>query len=362
MGLFEASNMLTLVLVTTLGLVCGSMLPTSQADMVLDALHTHTTAFMYPTPEPNATEDRLHSSNNGGDSNPIVPDEPIILDYHHGPIMTGKNEMIRLNVVFYGTFSNKQKATLRLFFRSFWNNAVELEQNGYWPTAAKWWQITRRYVDLHKTPIARSIVPGGEMQDWYSQGKNLRQSNIQAIVNKAMKQKDIGCDARDMYLVLTSDDVLVEKFCMSMCGTHYYLFPSQTENAQMVPYGWVGNPGKQCPGLCSWPYAPGGFVKQALIPPNGDVGIDGMIITIANIIASMATNPYDSGYYQEGSHLETAAVCQGMFGTGSFSGYPGELLVDKATKASFNVYGASNAKFLLPWIWNPVTKQCAGQV
>lgn len=349
----------------TLDLVYGSMLPSTHAQLLLDEFHTHTTAFYYPASELNETEDSLLSSpvsgGGGGGSNPIVPDEPIILNYHKGPIMTGKSEMIRLNVIYYGTFSDKQKTILRVFFKSFWNNAVELEENGYWPTVGKWWQITRRYVDLHKTPVARSIVPGGEYQDWYSAGKDLKPAHIQNIVKKAMKQKDIGSDARDMFLVLTSDDVLVEKFCMSMCGTHFYLFPSEGENGQQVPYGWVGNPGRQCPGLCSWPYAPGGIVKTALTPPNGDAGIDGMIITIGNILASMATNPYGNGWYQDGSGLETSGVCQGIFGTGSFSGYPGELLVDKSTKASYNVYGASNYKFLLPWIWHPSTKQCAGQ-
>ncbi|KAL2630991.1 hypothetical protein R1flu_015677 [Riccia fluitans] len=360
--LVDLPRWLTLALGIILGLVCCSMLPSSHGEMLLDEFHTHTAGFYNPTLEPTASEEILLRSVVEGDSNPIVPDEPIILTYHKGPIMTGNNDMIRLNVIFYGSFSDKQKNILRTFFKSFWNNAVEVKASS--PTVAKWWQITRRYTDSRKAPVARSIVPGGEYHDVnYSVGKSLVAAQIQNVVKRAMKQKDIGSDARDMFLVLTADDVNIERFCSSACGNHFYLSlsSSQGENGKQIPYAWVGNPGKQCPSFCAWPYAPGGFIKKALIPPNGDVGIDGMIITIGNILAGMATNPFGNGWYQDGSRLEGPGVCQGIYGTGSFSGYPGQLLVDKTTKASYNVIGASNYKFLLPWIWHPTTQQCAGQ-
>ncbi|KAL3687768.1 hypothetical protein R1sor_014077 [Riccia sorocarpa] len=359
MGFPRDPRMLTLVLGITLGLVFGSAY---HAQALLDEFHTNTAGFFDPTLEATASEESLLKSVvDGGHPNPIVPDEPIILKYHKGPILTGNNDQIRVNVIFYGTFSEKQKNILRTFFKSFLNNALEVK--GSTPTVAKWWQITRRYTDGHKTPVARSLVPGGEFQDLYSAGKNLKVANIQNIIKKAMKQKNFGSDPRDIYLVLTADDVAIERFCGSACGNHFYLSLSSAEggNGQQIPYAWIGNPGKQCPSLCAWPYAPGGIIKQALIPPNGDVGIDGMIITIGNLLAGMATNPFGNAWYQDGSGLEGAGVCQGIYGTGSFSGYPGQLLVDKTTKASYNVVGYSNHKFLVPWIWHPTTKKCAGQ-
>lgn len=329
-------------------MMVGSMPATLKAD---GDHRSHTTQFLCPTPVPESK--RLKSIGGLG----LVPEPTIMLDYHMGPVMTGRDEMIKLFVIYYGDFSKKQRSTLRHFFKSFWHPDVQLPESH--PTVEKWWQITREYVDLYNRPVSRSIVAAGEVFDNYSLGKDLNQSDIQTLVVDYMDK--FGIDSRSIYLVLTSEDVLVEKFCMNVCGTHFYTFPSDDTNNQMVPYGWVGNPAEQCPGLCSWPYAPGGFLSNALIPPNGDAGIDGMIITIANLLAGIATDPYGNGYSQADG-LEAAGVCQGIYGKNSFSGFPGDLLVDNETGASFNAYGVSNTKYLIPWIWNPLTLNCAGQV
>ncbi|KAB2030516.1 hypothetical protein ES319_D05G237500v1 [Gossypium barbadense] len=44
---------------------------------------------------------------------------------------------------------------------------------------------------------------------------------------------------------------------------------------------WVGNSETQCPGQCAWSNA-----------ANGDVGVDGMIINIASLLAGAVTGPY----------------------------------------------------------------------
>ncbi|BBN15331.1 hypothetical protein MPTK1_6g18770 [Marchantia polymorpha subsp. ruderalis] len=323
----------------------------SQASTVSDTYnHTHSTAFLSPTP----VTESVRSSNIG--SKALVPEPSIVLDYHLGPVMTGRNNTLKLFVIYYGGFSDQQRSTLRLFFRSLRQQRASRKE----PTVAKWWEITNLYVDLFNHPVASNVVLAGEAVDRYSLGKSIKQMDIQKLVLKFMRKK-FGIDSRSIYIVLTSDDVQVERFCMNVCGTHFYTFPSDETNSQMVPYGWVGNPAQQCPGLCSWPYAPGGFLQQGLIPPNGDAGIDGMIITIGNLLAGIATDPFGNAYFQADG-LEAAGVCQGIYGTGAFPGYPGELLVDKITNASFNVYGKRNSKFLLTHLWHPTTRQCAGQV
>ncbi|KAG6551100.1 hypothetical protein Mapa_007335 [Marchantia paleacea] len=312
----------------------------------------HATAFFHPK------DMATRKKSVGGFK--LVDEPTLILDYHFGPVMTGRDEMIKLFVIYYGDFTKPQRQILRQFFKSFWHPKTQFPESH--PTVEKWWQITRKYVDLYNAPVSRNIVAAGEIFDNYSMGKDINQSNIQDLVVDSMSK--FGADARSMYLVLTADDVLVEGFCMNVCGTHFYTFPSDETSSQMIPYGWIGNPATQCPEFCSWPYAAGGSLQKPLIPPNGDVGIDGMIITVANIMAGMATNPYGNAYYQgdAGMPLEAAGACQGIYGTGSYPGYPGELLVDEKTGASFNVFGARNTKFLVPWIWHPDTLMCAGQV
>ncbi|KAL2622350.1 hypothetical protein R1flu_002555 [Riccia fluitans] len=345
----SSSKIRNMSVALTLFLVGCALLPQSRA---AEKYCTHSTSFMHP--DDVAHKKHVHAP--GGFA--LVEEPTIVLDYHFGPVMSGNKDTIKLYVVYYGDFSSKQKSTLRTFFSSLSTSRGEPPAPKSKPTVQKWWQITRRYVDLYDAHVAKAIVLAGDVSYKYTMGKDLKQIDIQTLVLRSMKT--FGTDSRSIYLVLTSQDVLVEKFCMNVCGTHFYTFPSDATESQMVPYGWVGNPSTQCPELCSWPFAQGGLLQKGLIPPNGDVGVDGMIISIGNLLAGVATNPYGNAFFQ-GDGLEAAGVCQGIYGKGAFPGYPGELKVDNATGASYNVFGKKDSKFLLNWIWNPANLQCTGQ-
>ncbi|KAL2468123.1 Protein EXORDIUM-like 2 [Forsythia ovata] len=89
----------------------------------------------------------------------------------------------------------------------------------------------------------------------------------------------------------------VEDFCMSRCGTHRYI---RGKNGKKYAYAWVGNSGSQCPGQCAWPFQKPivGPQTPPLLAPNGDVGVDGMVINLATVLAGAVTNPFDGGYFQ----------------------------------------------------------------
>lgn len=163
-------------------------------------------------------------------------------------------------------------------------------------------------------------------------------------------------------------DVQVQGFCSSQCGTHLYTFPSQATQTHVLPYAWVGDSAQQCPGYCAWPFAKAmagtGPDVPPLKAPSGDVGVDGMIINIASLLVGAATNPYATAYFQGDASdpLEAAGVCGGIYGAGAYPGYAGQLLKDSKSGGSFNAYGVGGHEFLLPWVFNPVTKKCAGQV
>uniref|UniRef100_A0A7I4CBM7 Neprosin domain-containing protein n=1 Tax=Physcomitrium patens TaxID=3218 RepID=A0A7I4CBM7_PHYPA len=130
-----------------------------------------------------------------------------------------------------------------------------------------------------------------------------------------------------------------------------------TRKVSVAPYVVLGSQ------VHDWKYSLGtGFDVPPLKSPNGDAGVDGMIINIGAMIAGAATNPYGRGYFQgdPADPLEVAGVCAGIYGANSFPGMPGDLLKD-SRGASFNVYGANRRKFLVPWMYSPRTKQCAGQ-
>ncbi|KAJ0743080.1 putative protein EXORDIUM [Helianthus annuus] len=61
-----------------------------------------------------------------------------------------------------------------------------------------------------------------------------------------------------------------------------------------------GKFGKDCPGLCAYPFVVPDFARGAVKPlksPNGEVGVDTMISVIAHEMAEMATDPLVNAWY-----------------------------------------------------------------
>jgi len=85
-----------------------------------------------------------------------------------------------------------------------------------------------------------------------------------------------------------------------------------------------------------------------------------MIINLATVLTGTVTNPFNNGYFQgpAAAPLEAVSACTGMFGSGSYPGYAGNLLVDKVTGASYNAHGVNGRKYLVPAMWDPNTFAC----
>ncbi|KAG0600025.1 hypothetical protein M758_11G001300 [Ceratodon purpureus] len=297
-----------------------------------------------------------------GSSKFLVTDQGPDVKYHKGPILTGdRKATLKIHVLFYGSFTRTQKATILSFLSSFQSP----KPSRRFPTVAGWWAIMKGFRNTRKWPVAPNVVLGTQVHDWkYSLKKSLKQADIEKLVVSSLK-KGLALDPAGLYVVLTSADVAVQGFCSSQCGTHSSMRSAATKKMKL-PYAWVGNSAKFCGGYCAWPFfkpLPGtGPNVPPLKAPNGDAGIDGMIINMASMISGAVTNPYGSGYFQGDPRdpLEVAGVCGGEYGPNSYPGYPGDLLKD-SKGASFNMYGANRRKFLVPWIFNPAKKQCAGQ-
>ncbi|XWS23912.1 hypothetical protein CRYUN_Cryun28dG0056500 [Craigia yunnanensis] len=183
-------------------------------------------------------------------------------------------------------------------------------------------------------------------------------------LGKILKKYQISKLARRVHskpggltLVHTAKDVAVEGFRTSNCGFH-----SSNAKEKSV-FIWVGNSVTQCPGQCAWPFHQPIYGPQnaPLGAPNGDVGVDGLIINIASLLARAVTNPYGNGYFlgSDGAQLEAASACPGVYGKEAYPGYAGELLVDRTTGTSYNAHGLNGRKYLLPALFDPVTSQCS---
>jgi len=286
-------------------------------------------------------------------SSVLVEQPPLVLTYHNGPLLT-TSATVDVNVIWYGRFSPAQRSIVADFVQSL-EASKTLE-----PSVYSWWKTTETYRGRSRKAIAMANTRLGKqkLDAGYSLGKSLKRSQIIALVEGAIASRTLPENGNAVYLVLTSDDVTVEGFCMS-CGYHATALPRKNVH---LPYAWVGNSETQCPGQCAWPFHQPIYGPQTppLVAPNGDIGIDGMIINIATVLAGAVTNPFNTGYFQgdAGAPLEAVSACPGMYGKGSYPGYPGNLLVDKITGASYNGNGVNGRKFLLPAIWDPATRSC----
>ncbi|GLU16165.1 hypothetical protein SLE2022_326110 [Rubroshorea leprosula] len=269
----------------------------------------------------------------------LVKQQPVVLNYHNGTVLKGN---ITVYLVWYGKFSPAQRSIIVDFLNSLSPAKTAL------PSVSSWWQTTGKYKGGPRTVVVGNQV----LDEKYSLGKTLKSPQIQALASKA------GNGANAISVLLTAADVAVDGFCMSRCGTH----GSGGVKGSKFAYAWVGDSMSQCPGQCAWPFHQPIYGPQTppLVSPNGDVGVDGMVINLATVLAGTVTNPFNNGYFQGPAEapLEAVSACTGIFGKGAYPGYPGKLLVEKTTGASYNANGVNGRKYLLPAMWDPQTSTC----
>ncbi|KAL7208245.1 hypothetical protein ACSBR1_030072 [Camellia fascicularis] len=282
----------------------------------------------------------------------LVQDQTNLLQYHHGPLLSGN---ISINLIWYGKFNPTQRAIISDFVTSLSFSPPQTQ-----PSVASWWKTTQNYYHLanSKKPSSLSLSLGKQLLDEnYSLGKSLTEKQIKQLASKADQIHTVN-------VVLTASDVTVDGFCMSRCGTHGSAKTSQIKGRNYkFPYIWVGNSVTQCPGQCAWPFHQPMYGPQTppVVAPNNDVGLDGMLINLASLLAGTVTNPFGNGYYQgsAGAPLEAASACPGIYGKGAYPGYPGDLLVDPTTGASLNANGDNGRKYLLPALYDPTASSCS---
>ncbi|KAF8729874.1 hypothetical protein HU200_017334 [Digitaria exilis] len=271
------------------------------------------------------------------------------LTYHNGAVLQGH---IPVSILWYGRFTPSQKAVVTDFLQSLTGTTSPAPTT---PSVSQWWETINKLY-LSKTPSsngAAQVALAGQVTDeGCSMGKRLTLAQLPQLAARSGAAKKGG-----IALVLTAQDVAVEGFCVSRCGLH------GSDASAGTAYAWVGNSATQCPGQCAWPFHQPLYGPQtpALVPPSGDVGMDGMVINIASMVAGTVTNPFRNGFYQgdKDAPLEAATACTGVYGSGAYPGFAGNLAVDRTTGASDNANGAHGRKYLLPALFDPATSTCS---
>ncbi|KAL6581392.1 Protein EXORDIUM-like 3 [Orobanche minor] len=278
------------------------------------------------------------------------------MKYHMGPVLSAD---ITIHIIWYGgKWQNSQKRIIREFIGSI------SAANSTSPSVAGWWKTVRLYTDQTGSNVSQTVRIGAEKNDRLcSHGKSLSRLSVQSVIKSAVtaRTEPLPISPSGIYLLLTSDEVSMENFCSSACGFHYFTFPSIV--GYTLPYAWVGNSAKLCPGMCAYPFAVPNYIPglKAVVSPNRDVGVDGMISVIAHEIAEVSTNPLVNAWYageEPTAPVEIADLCEGIYGTGGGGSYTGQMLSDRQG-ATYNMKGIRR-KFLVQWVWNNVLQYCTG--
>ncbi|MCO5606644.1 hypothetical protein L7F22_060832 [Adiantum nelumboides] len=289
-----------------------------------------------------------------------APPPLVAMKYHMGPVLTSH---INIYPIWYGRWLPSQQSILRDFLLSFSSNSTSLPS----PSLPSWWTTLRLYTDQTNAVVSRSISIAAEHTALYSHGPALTRITTQQVIRASLLPHNgtLPADTRSgVYLVLTSPDVVQQDFCRAVCGFHYFTYPSIV--GYTLPYAWIGNSAKQCPETCAYPFAVPFYMQnamRALKPPNGDVGVDGMVSVVGHELAEMATNPLINAWYAGAdpeAPTEIADLCEGVYGMRAGSGYPGMIAKDSKLGTSYNVHGVNGRQFLVQWLWNPVLKACDG--
>ena len=142
-----------------------------------------------------------------------------------------------------------------MFNREFINSILAV--NSRHPSVLRWWSTVQLYMDKTGANISKTVRIGQEKNDqFYSHGKSLTHLAIQRVIKSTVtaRSKPLPVNARSgLYLLLTSNDVAVQDFYGQVCGFHYFTLPLVV--GYTLPFAWVGNSQKLCPGVCAYPFA-----------------------------------------------------------------------------------------------------------
>lgn len=199
--------------------------------------------------------------------------------YHGGPVILGTTN---IHYIWYGDWSGNSATSILT------DLALSIGGSPYF-------NINTTYTNGSGQPVSNSVGVSTPVNDNYSRGKALSDSDILAIVAATNPT-----DTNGVYFVLTSADVNeTSGFCTRYCGWH----SRATINGKDIKFSFVGNPDR-CPSAC----------EAQTTGPNGNAGADGMASIIAHELEEAATDPDLNAWYDRRGQ-ENADKCAWTFGT-----------------------------------------------
>ena len=213
------------------------------------------------------------------------------ITYNGGPIIDDANG-VNVYYIWYGDWSKNTTPTILTDF---------INHLGGSPYST----VNTTYYDMEPGPTGTNVGKDwvttgihymGSISDNYSQGVNLSDDGLQAVIVKAITEGSLPLDRNGVYFVLTSADVQeTSGFCSQYCAFHGYLTGAGALDNILAAF--VGNPEAQCPSGCT---------PQYILPtPNNNVGADAMVSAVAHELEESGTDPFGTSWINsDGSENE----------------------------------------------------------
>jgi len=217
------------------------------------------------------------------------------IQYHGGPVMNTPKPYL----IWYGNWNQSNGSDNSAGQQIVRDAIFGLSGSNYYVTNASYSGVSGL---LNVSGLGNGANGSQEIDDSYSQGSNLSDSQIASIVSTAIANGlgGQGGDSNGIYFVLTSSDVNESSgFCTQYCGWHTY----GTLGSTPIKYAFVGN-ANRCLNACA----------AQTTGPNGNAGVDGMVSVIAHEMEETNTDPQLNAWFSP-KGAEDADMCAWTFGS-----------------------------------------------
>jgi hypothetical protein len=241
------------------------------------------------------------------------------ITYHQGPIVTGTTNVY---FIWYGNWAGLNPGANSILT----NFAQKIGGSPYY-------NINASYYNAAKVHISNSVNFAGSTTDNYSQGTQLSDAGVQAVVTSAISSGALPKDTNALYFVLTSKDVNeTSGFLTAYCGWH----TNATIAGADVKFSFVGDPSKT-PAACE---------AQTASSPNANPAADAMVSVMAHELEETVTDPDLNAWYDRSGN-ENGDKCAWTFGTTS-----------KAANGSAYNMTLGTVQYLIQRNWSASTQSC----
>ena len=219
--------------------------------------------------------------------------------YHDGLVLTGP---VDVYFVWYGCWGGNcgSNDTLSQYILTDFASNVG---------ATPYFAINLGYPNADGHAPSGAVFYGGSAFDsGYSRGLELTAADIQGIIADKLVARALPQDSNGIYVVLSSSDVGASAtgFCAG-AQPHHGIGEALGSDFR---YAFVGNPAR-CPAVDAPQFVAS---NGSLLPtPNGNLGADAMVSTLAALLSTTITNPTGGGWFDRYG-LENADKCTSQFG------------------------------------------------